>query len=138
MWNSYFKFCVVRNPFDKLVSAFYFLHDKSAGIAEFRDWIMRSPLKNIIWDVDKYKIGEQICVDYFIRYERLFEGICEVCKRLGIPTPNVSRIPRLKTGRRRKGIALRDYYDKACLRKVENVFSFELRHFGYDYIGENK
>src|ERR1044071_3613051 len=24
IWNSYFKFCVVRNPFDQMVSAFHF------------------------------------------------------------------------------------------------------------------
>ena len=24
IWDSYFKFCVVRNPFEKLVSAFHF------------------------------------------------------------------------------------------------------------------
>ena len=24
VWNNYFKFCVIRNPFDRLVSEFYF------------------------------------------------------------------------------------------------------------------
>jgi hypothetical protein len=25
IWNSYFKFCVIQNPYDKLISAFHFL-----------------------------------------------------------------------------------------------------------------
>jgi hypothetical protein len=133
VWNNYFKFCVIRNPFDKAVSAFYFLHDKTAGVGEFREWLMRVGAKNAILDRDRYMIGGEICVDYFIKYEKLFEGICEVCKRLKIPQPSRSSIPKLKTGRRRRGIILRDYYDKRCLRMIENIFRFELQHFGYDY-----
>jgi hypothetical protein len=28
IWDSYFKFCVIRNPFDKLVSRFFFLRNE--------------------------------------------------------------------------------------------------------------
>lgn len=34
IWNSYYKFCVVRNPFDKVVSLLYFLFYKSSTVGE--------------------------------------------------------------------------------------------------------
>jgi hypothetical protein len=130
-WNRYFKFCVVRNPFDKMVSAFYFLRNKQAGITEFRQWLKSIHIPSVIQDRDKYMIDGEVCVDYFIRYEKLFEGICAVCKKLKIPKPKRENIPKLKTGRRRQDIPLSDFYDEECVKMVESAFWFEVQNFGY-------
>jgi len=34
IWNSYFKFCVVRNPFSKAASYYYFEEEKSYLLAK--------------------------------------------------------------------------------------------------------
>lgn len=65
IWNG-FKFCVIRNPFDKLVSAFFFLnkdYEDEDLINNFRNWIKRG---GSVIDRDEYLIGGEICVDYFI------------------------------------------------------------------------
>jgi len=41
IWNNYFKFCVIRNPFDKAVSAYYFFKDRESNRAKIEE---RRPL----------------------------------------------------------------------------------------------
>jgi len=156
IWNSYFKFCIVRNPFDKLISGFQMFErqrdrhtttqkiivsvrkilgvpnpiDCVSGentVARFRSWI-----KNGGWidDRDKYMIDGKVCVDYFIRYEQLQDGIKHVCEQVGVPfAPD--QIPKLKSGKRTDDVPITDYYDAETARIVSARYTFELAEFGY-------
>ncbi|MDH3315171.1 MAG: sulfotransferase family protein [Betaproteobacteria bacterium] len=157
IWDRYFKFTVVRNPFDKLISGFYFFEndkqnysytqrlkafarqildrgnpiDRVEGkteIERFRCWIQKG---GEIIDRDKYLIDGQECVDYFIRFENLHEGMKHVCDRLSIPF-EPSRIPEFKKGIRHDRIQVRDYYDHETVQIVQKIYSWELERFGYD------
>ena len=97
VWDRYFKFTVIRNPFDKLISGFFMLDgakkrhtcaqrlkafskrlrrgdhpiDRAKGkttIDRFRRWVQNG---GKILDRDKYLIDGQECVDFFIRFENL-------------------------------------------------------------------
>jgi hypothetical protein len=150
MWDTYFKFCVIRNPFDKLVSRFYFrdeqkkekatlrnpltrFYKKSDGVEEstaierFRKWIRGG---GAIIDRDQYVIDGEICVDYFIRFEELHEGIKHVCDALDIPF-EPEKIPKLKSGVRKGVIPLYKYYDAETIEIVRDLYKFELETFGY-------
>jgi hypothetical protein len=158
IWQVYFKFCVVRNPFDKLVSAFYFLErernnqstiigwksrlkelyrksnrrddvERSNPIARFRSWIRKGGGRSIV-DRDKYIIAGEICVDYFIKFEDLKGGIKHVCSILDIPF-EPEKIPQFKSGIRNNEIPLYEYYDAETIEIVRNLFKFELETFGY-------
>ncbi len=136
MWNAYFKFCVIRDPFDKVVSAFHFFalrREACNGMAfeeikrRFKEWVKAGKLGI---DRDKYLIGGEVCVDYFLRHETLAEGIREVCMRLEIPF-EPSRLLHLKKGTRPDAHHFRDYYDRESAETVARHFDFEIRHFGY-------
>ena len=138
LWESYFKFCVVRNPFDKLLSHFYYILRKEMidprllqadEVASFRNWLKSG---GQIIDRDKYLIDGRVCLDYFIRYENLPEGIREVCEKLQIPF-EPDQVPRLKTGMRNQHIPLKDYYDHQCVQIVRDLYAFELDYFAYDF-----
>ncbi|MEL6721312.1 MAG: sulfotransferase family 2 domain-containing protein [Bacteroidota bacterium] len=152
-WNEYFKFCVVRNPFDKVISAFHFQNKALAnqsrwyyyrrrlkkrynnlvhnGIPpsmkkDFKAWLRSG---NMYIDRDKYFINEELCVDFFIQYEDLEGGIQEVCKRLDIPF-EPERIPRFKASYRPK----KDYsilFDEEAVGLVREMFKFEVTRFNY-------
>ncbi|WOT06968.1 sulfotransferase family 2 domain-containing protein [Shewanella youngdeokensis] len=102
MWNEYFKFTVVRNPFDKMVSAFYhfeksgnkdkYLNDGCDDISRFRNWVR--PGDKVI-DCSAYLIDGDIALDYFIRYENLKGDIEQVCKKLGLKY-DIKDLPKLK------------------------------------------
>ena len=156
IWNSYFKFCVIRNPFDKLISGFFFVEEQKRqrsfaqnlksrakkvigksepidcikgenSIARFRSWLSNG---GSIIDRDKYLINREICVDYFIRYEDLGNGIKHVCDLLNIPF-EPERIPSLKSGLRNRKIPLREFYDDQTIQIVIGLYEFEIEKFGY-------
>lgn len=134
-WQDYFKFTVVRNPFDKLVSGYYlFVRQKVIAIDEglsdienFRRWIQGG---GVINDRDKYLIDGEECVDYFIRYEKLQEGIEEVCNRLSI-SYDPSSIPEFKKGIRSHEFTISEFYDEKTARMVEDKYAWEMERFAY-------
>jgi hypothetical protein len=162
IWNNYFKFTVVRNPFDKLVSKYLFkemkinnyygkVHlfsrklksmmstkksplDCAEGETEIERF--RSWLKNGAnpVDRDKYMIENHVCVDYFIRFENLQEDIKEVCERLSLPF-DPKRIPEFKKGHRNNEIPVKDYYDQETEDIVRNLYDWEIKKFGYKMPG---
>ena len=146
-WNRYFKFTIIRNPFDKMVSGFFrYEHqlqhrhgagtgaasgdtgDAAALVARFRAWLASA---GPIVDRNKYVIDGEECVDDYIRFESLHEGIARVCARLAIAF-EPARIPEFKKGIRHHAVPVRDYYDAATERIVRDAYEWELRRFGYD------
>ncbi len=157
VWDNYFKFTIVRNPFDKMISGFFMLEkgkqnynytqrlnayakrmlgkgnpiDRVEGkteIERFRSWVRKG---GAIIDQDKYLIDGEECVDYFIRFEDLYEGMKHVCKQLSIPF-EPSRIPEFKKGIRNHRIAIQDYYDSETEEIVRKLYVWELEKFSYN------
>lgn len=130
-WDSYFKFAVIRNPFDKLVSGYFFAcrpeGDKGALIDGFRQWVLGG---GEIMDRHTYTIDGEICLDFFIRFEALEQGLQSVCSRLSLPW-EPSRLRALKTQFRQREIRLDEFYDAATAAVVEEKYAMELAHFGY-------
>jgi hypothetical protein len=141
IWESYFKFTIVRNPFDRLVSAFYFkqgsmhgdrqVSDRSSDVERFRTWL-REGGGNI--DRDVYMIGEDVCMDFFIRYESLEEGMRHVCERIGVAYEPES-LAWLKGGYRDHSIPLPEFYDSKTREIAAEKYAFELDYFGYEFPG---
>jgi hypothetical protein len=139
IWDEYFKFCVIRDPFDRLVSAFHFAvvkeqkqqsaqADVAALTRQFREWLPNHGKRFL--DRNKYTIDGKLCVDYVIRYEQMHAGVQHVCDVLGIPF-EPERIPHLKGGVRPQGIPLAEYYDAKAVSFVRDQYRFEMEHFGY-------
>ncbi len=140
IWNKYFKFCVIRNPFDKLVSGFFFFKkEKMKGLftnenkededltETFRNWIKNG---GFISDRDKYLVNGRICMDYLIKFENLKNDIERVCNLLNIPF-EPEKLPKLKAGLRDRTIPLRDFYDEETIQIVSTRYKYELEHFNY-------
>lgn len=131
LWQRYFKFAVIRDPFDKLLSG-YFFQTRPEGspqelIAGFRRWVREG---GAIVDRHTYTLEGEVCLDYFIRFEHLAEGVREVCERLGVPF-DAERLPRLKAQFRERSIPLAEFYDRETLDRATDIYAFELDHFGY-------
>ena len=139
-WQQYFKFTVVRNPFDKMVSAYFHLHfiksknnkelnvtESKNHIQEFRSWVKKGG-KQI--DKHLYLIDGEIAVDSFIRYENLKHDIEEVCKKLNLDY-DLKDLPQLKTGRRDISITLTEFYDDESEQLVRDLYGFEIEYFNY-------
>ncbi len=138
MWDRYLKFCVVRNPFDKLVSRFW--HEltpdeqrefRTADFATVRacflEWVTRRT-----YPVDRniYMIDGAPAVDRFVLFERLHDDLAGICQVLGLPW-QANRLPRAKGGFRTRGEHFSSYYDPAAEALVREDFAWELDRFGY-------
>ena len=140
VWSDYFKFSIVRNPYDELISRFWFFLDSKARISllgadlgatqkEFKKWVMTQ--ENLNSRI--YLIDGKLEIDFMIRYEFLEEDVGRVCTLLGVEK-NVSELQKFKSGiRPREGIwsLNSDYFDSDSIAYVESHFAWELKRFNY-------
>lgn len=148
VWDTYFKFSITRNPWDRVVSLFTwrtrnnpafkpqkrFYHHLGLPFDEFRE--NRKLFARFVrgdWDTNDefYLIDGKLCVDFVIRYERLEEDLGTVCERLGLPRLS---LPRLKSGMRTAQRPYQDYYDSTSKDIVAARHSNDCRLFGYEFL----
>lgn len=136
IWRRYFKFTVVRNPYDRMVSMFFsrlteerrndlvasFDHARSA----FQDWL---PTSNATRNMDKLLIGTAYQPDHVMYFERLDDDFAALANAWGIP----AQLPRYKADRRVRPESWMAYYDSASQRIVERACAFELAFYGYSF-----
>ena len=146
IWNRYFKFCVIRNPFEKALSAFahfgknhqlprgpsglwFRLKHSSCGAEQLRflHWLTHHgpPM-----DRDKFVLDSKLCVDDFLRYESLSTDMERICARLGVPW-EPALLPEFKSGIRSKDCTAAQLYTPHAIALVAKVYAFELTTFGY-------
>ncbi|MDH3947327.1 MAG: sulfotransferase family protein [Gammaproteobacteria bacterium] len=148
VWDSYFKFSITRNPWDKVISDFFWKKRQDPAInprKRFYNYlgvpfneldqlkIMFSEfLQSGEWSNNDhfYTIDNQLCVDYVIRYESLLEGLGEVCKTAGL---EACTLPRLKSGLRKKRYHYSEYYDEESKAIVADAHKNDIRLFGYEF-----
>ena len=137
-WNNYFKFCVIRNPYEKVLSAFFHLYvsrnqlldkDQNHLISLFRKWIRSSD--SLKPDRDKYFIDGTYVMDEIIRYENLNNDIRKICEHLNVSF-EPHRIPTFKSQYRTVGSSIYEFYDKKSEEIVFNRFQVEFSFFNYD------
>ena len=142
-WSEALKVCVVRNPWNTLVSAFWWATPRE--LAErlaagdfarvrglFNAWIARQP---VLSNRAIYAEGGRSLMDVHIRQERMAEGVAEVCARIGAPF-EPERLGRYKSEARRRPEPFPLYYDEASLRRVGEACAEEIEQFGYTATGD--
>lgn len=84
VWQNYFKFCIERNPWEKLISM-YWMARKQLGIPLSLDEFVDTSKARRIADWDTYTDGSQLLVDRVFQYSEIDQlpGILE--KQLSLP-----------------------------------------------------
>ena len=143
-WDTYLKFCVVRNPFEKVISAFYFFYANKEGkdLEDFNalrhqemfcDWLLGDK-PSLAFDRPQYTINKSLCMDIYLKQESLSEDLQSLCERLELPC-NLDKLSRPKSGHRPKQATCSALYSEAAKEFVEKKFAFELKNFGYIFPG---
>jgi len=147
-WDSYYKFCVIRNPFDKAVSMYNWMRQRDSSLkTKIKNFATSQSVRLLqldfqrwartIWtDRDKYTIEGDFCMDDLIFFERLQKDTERISARLNLPIQNVE-LPRLKTGIRKKQYATADYYNPTSRQIVGEAFRPEIEAFGYALPGDD-
>ncbi|MCB1776782.1 MAG: sulfotransferase family 2 domain-containing protein [Candidatus Competibacteraceae bacterium] len=135
LWSRYFKFAVVRNPYDRFVSFCAFIHREDQAFEKNA----RMCMKNIIAAPDiQQRIlfrpqhefvcdhNGEIMLDFLARHEQLQGDYTQICARLGIRATTLPRVNRSIHG------PYIDYYDKELRMAVFNHYQRDFELFGYD------
>ena len=143
---DYFSFSFVRNPWDRLVSAFFFLDaggctpkDKalrnkyiaqySGDFEHFVTEFITSPYRDSIIHLrPQYQFiiqNEQVAIDFLGRYERLSDDFALVCDRMRIPQ---RRLPHTIVSNHESYV---DYYNDNTRRIVKKAYARDIELFGY-------
>lgn len=126
LWNTALTFSVIRNPWDRAVSAWAYQRD-SIGAADFPQWLWHGRPMLSQWAM--LTAGEQVIVNHLIRFEELRAGFgqlvemlrCEPCELL-----------HLNKSQHRTGY--RDYYtEQRLVDLIPQQYPMDVREFGYTF-----
>jgi hypothetical protein len=131
VWNSYFKFCVERNPWDKVLSHYHMHAARAGGSLSLDEYLAggRFPI-NYFRYTDRS--GTKIIVDRILRYENLLAELGDVFLRLNIPfdgTLGVTAKSEYRTDRR----PYQQVFNDEQRRIVEKAFAREIELHGYRF-----
>ncbi|MCK5515440.1 MAG: sulfotransferase family 2 domain-containing protein [Desulfobulbaceae bacterium] len=128
-WNSYYKFCFERNPWDKVVSYYFWKkHGQSRTVPSFREYVLNKTHR-LPQDARLYFDNTEMMVDKVYEFWDLKNEIPRLCKTLKIPFSG--EIPREKTGIKSDRKPYQEYYDDETRTKVAEVFAREINAFHY-------
>jgi len=133
IFDEYYKFCVVRNPWDKAVSLYYWMKfGDEKGLPEnhsFRDFLV-STSADLISNSSIYLVDREPAVDRFLRYENLNEELSDALNSLGLDSTD---LPRTKAGTRKNRDHYSLMYDDESVALVAELCSWEIKRFGYEF-----
>ncbi len=140
-FDDYFKFSVIRNPFDKIVSLFWHLNFSSLKKVDrdnfklikkrFNKFVSSNIKNSRDWHI--HSIGNAPICNFYIRYESLDAGVAHVLNELGINEEFC--LPKFKSGFRSRMIDYdyKDYYTKGSISIVKRVYKKEIDFFKYKF-----
>lgn len=135
VFNEYFKFAYVRNPWDLMVSYYHYIKStdtakRSARVNKmsgFDDYLLYE-IKRNKFSQSKYLIAKDgtLLVDYVGRFEDLYKDYEFICSKVGI----VSDIPH-----RNKTVHadFRSYYTDETAQLVADHWAEDISRFGYSF-----
>jgi hypothetical protein len=138
IWNSYFKFCIERNPWERLVSFYRWRSKQLAKPLDFKSFVKAALTADTAtqkrvraihfsnWPF--YTIEDQPVLDYIGRFERLDEELSFIADKIGIPWDGW--LPQAKSfGPPANGY--HELFDQELRELCEQAFRKEAELFGY-------
>jgi len=130
IWDSYYKFCFERNPWDKVISFYHMLKKIQESEVSLEEYVnsQKFPV-----DSNKYlsKHGE-IIVDDVFKFESLEEDLSKICDRLHIPFSGKLDFA-AKSEYRDDHRHYRDVLTSEQAKIISKKFDKEIELFGYKY-----
>jgi len=134
IWRSYLKFTIVRNPWDRLVSRFYWSTRDQREALPFYEWIIKHPFHvNENWPL--YTDGRKVLVDRCLRFEDLALEASKISQMLALPEDigkSMENIRAKSEHRKSQKSEDRNFFGSTKIRRlVEILAENEIREFDY-------
>ncbi len=137
IWSSFFKFSIIRNPYDREISRYYW-HIRKYGVTmDFRDWLFDPSYPRLAMS-DIYAIDGKPETDFLVRFEHFEEDLTKVSEKLELPT-NLYQIFQLysaKSGLRDPAASVETMFDgfDDGKRFIEETYSLDFEVGGYEIL----
>ena len=131
VWKTHFKFCVERNPWDKVLSHYHMHAAREGGSLSLDEYLARGRFPiNYFRYTDPS--GDKIIVDRVLRYENLLADLSEVFAQLGVPFEGTLGI-RAKSEYRTDRRPFQSVFNDEQRKIVEKAFAREIELHGYRF-----
>lgn len=152
IWNSYFKFSVVRNPYDRLHSLWwngrYVGKKHELAFPEFADYALQRTLKARIqnWRKRQWTIHQRfwpqaqflrskngkIEMDQILKFESIADDFAELAQRIGLPSTQLPKVL-MKNRKPQSRRHYADDYDDRSRAIVADYYRDDIEAFDYDF-----
>ena len=140
IWSSYTKVSIVRNPFDRVISKYFWLCNTTGRKMDFREWLLATP-SAIVENRDLTHIDGSPAVDVMLRYEFLDRDLTELSERLGMAEDlsDIMRGIRAKGGVRAKRASSKDLFSDFAdgVTLINILCRDEIDEHGYGFSEEH-
>lgn len=143
--ENHFKFSIVRNPFDWVVSWYFYRKSNSIpggknnpnctdGV-EFKEWLTNPEStayneKGIGLSMSQLDIiqgNKKISMDFVGKYENIQQDFNTICDKIGIPRQQ------LPHSNKSKHKHYTEYYDEETREIVAQKYAKDIEYFGYEF-----
>jgi Sulfotransferase family len=140
IFDNYFKFAFVRNPWDLLVSFYHYIksnhghsrYKRLAKLESFEDYINYEIKRNKINQTNFLYSKDKIpLVDFVGRFESLEDDFVKICSIIGIDG-------RLLHANKTQHETYHEYYDETLMLRVAKHWHEDIANFGYEFIPKHK
>ncbi len=161
LFDEYFKFAFVRNPWDRIVSAYEDSPDTMKEIPRFEKFVdilykhksLFHEKKSIGWsneiripDIPKTLIHfwpAHLClknnkgelkIDFIGKFENLQKDFDKISESIGVPSSELPHHNERKTkGRGRRSSFYKDLYNDTAINQVAEIYKDDIELFKYEY-----
>ena len=139
--SDYFKFTVIRNPYERAVSSYFWLRRLLGHSTTFKDFLLvrngydkinhfennKGRKDHFLTQSEFIKINGIITMDFLIKFENLQEDFNNVCRKIGLPKCNLHHINQSKHKH------YTEYYDEETKQIVAEKYAEDIEQFGYEF-----
>lgn len=142
VWDSYFTFSLVRNPWDRMVSLYNWcckskydfpICQEATKAVDFSQFIRGECFKSQPPQIDYLtNNNNEVIVDFIGRQESIQKDFDYVCKKLQIPSTSMEKFKH--NVRIRSFDSYRDYYKSdEDIKIIKNQFASDIDYFNYKF-----
>ena len=145
-FKSYFKFCVVRNPYDKAISAYHYMIQKRNDIMQyygffeepsFLNYLKRIAEKHHVQSMPQHKFifdeNEKSMIDFIMKYENLETDYKILCKLIDV---NYKPLRHFGNSKRERNINNFLKNNKGSIELINVIYSKDFDLLGYEKLKE--
>lgn len=131
IWERYYKFCFERNPWDRVISLYYW-RCKSEPRPSITQFIRSGELQRLKRKgIELYSIDGQVAMDRVCHFENIAAELAFIQQQLGIA--GKLEIPHAKSRFRKDKRSYRDILNQQQQAGIADLFSDEIKLMDYQF-----